>query len=215
MNETAAIAYKAELVRKAIHACSLSIPVIYFFISRELALAILAPLTLFSIVLDLARHYHKPTSELFYKGFKWMLRTHELDEKTKRFNGATNVLIAATLCVFIFPKVIFITAFTILIVSDSLAALVGRRWGKVKFFTKSLEGSAAFFVSAVAVVIFASTLRYTRVEHGIAAGDYSVWIGIAGAALGTIVEALPWRIDDNLSIPFSVGALMWLLYIVI
>lgn len=215
MNETAAIAYKAEVVRKAIHACSLSIPVIYYFISRELALMILAPLTIVFIAIDLSRYYHKPTADLFYKGFKWMLRTHELDETTKRFNGATNVLIAATLCVVIFPKLIFITAFTILIVSDSTAALIGRRWGTVRFFTKSLEGSAAFFVSAVAVVIFASTLHYTQIEHGVGTDGYNVWIGVAGALLGTIVEALPWKVDDNLSIPFSVGALMWLLYIAV
>jgi dolichol kinase len=215
MSETAAIAYKAELVRKAIHACSLSIPIIYYFITRELALMILAPLTIVFIVIDLTRYYHKPTADLFYKGFKWMLRSHELDEKAKRLNGATNVLIAAALCVFIFPKLIFITAFTILIVSDSMAALVGRKWGRHKFFTKSFEGSLAFFLSALAVVFIASTLQYPHGEYGLTADRYAVWIGIAGAALGTVVEALPWTIDDNLSIPFSVGAAMWLLYIVV
>jgi dolichol kinase len=212
MSETPVIAYKAELMRKAIHACSLSIPVIYFFISRELAVMILVPLAIVALTVDLTRYYHKPTGELFYKVFKWMLRSHELDENAKRLNGATNVLIAAALCVLIFPKLIFITAFTILIVSDSMAALIGRQWGRHKFFTKSFEGSLAFFLSAVAVVFIAATLQYASDEYGIAAQGYKIWIGIAGAALGTIVEALPWRVDDNLSIPFSVGATMWLLY---
>jgi dolichol kinase len=214
MIDTAGIEYKAELVRKAIHACSLSIPIIYFFISRELALMILAPLTIVFIAIDLTRYYHEPTATLFYKGFKWMLRSHELDEEAKRLNGATNVLIAATLCVFIFPKLIFITAFTILIVSDSTAALVGRKWGRHRFFTKSVEGSLAFFISAVIVVAVASQLHYMSDDYGISATGYRLWIGIAGAALGTLVEALPWKVDDNLSIPFSVGAAMWLLYIV-
>ncbi|HLP17321.1 MAG TPA: SEC59/DGK1/VTE5 family protein [Bacteroidota bacterium] len=220
MNETATIEYKAEVVRKGIHACSLSIPIIYYFIPRELALMILAPLTIFFLVIDLARYYHKPTAEIFYKIFKWMLRSHELDEKSKRLNGATNVLIAATLCVLILPKMIFITAFTILIVSDSLAALVGRRWGRHKFFTKSFEGSLAFFLSAVAVVLVASMLKYhpadeTGFRAGIGFNGYNIWIGIAAAAVGTVVEALPVKVDDNLSIPFSIGAVMWLLYLIV
>jgi dolichol kinase len=218
MNDTATIEYKAELVRKGIHACSLSIPVVYYFISRELALEILAPLTIFFISVDLARYYHKPTAEIFYKIFKWMLRSHEIDERSKRLNGATNVLIAATLCVYMFPKMIFITAFTILIVSDSLAALVGRRWGRRKFFTKSVEGSLAFFLSAVAVVLIVSMLQYdpaneTGWRAGVGVNGYSIWIGIIAAAIGTVVEALPVKIDDNLSIPISIGTVMWLLYL--
>jgi dolichol kinase len=214
MNETAAIAYKAEVVRKAIHACSLSIPIIYFFISRELALTILAPLTIAFLAVDLTRYYHKPTADLFYRGFRWMLRSHELDEDAKHLNGATNVLIAATLCVLIFPKLIFITAFTILIVSDSMAALIGRRWGRHKFLTKSLEGSLAFFLSAIAVVLIASTVQYPEGEYRLAAHGYNVWIGLAGAAIGTVVEALPWKVDDNLSIPIGVGVSMWILYLI-
>lgn len=212
MSQTGTIAYKAEIVRKAIHACSLSIPAIYYFISRELALEILAPLTLMFLAVDLTRYYHKPTGELFYSVFKWMLRSHEIDENTKRLNGATNVLIAATLCILILPKLIFITAFAMLIVSDSMAALIGRRWGRHTLFTKSYEGSLAFFLSAVGVVLIASTLQYSPDDGGIAANGYKIWIGIVGAALGTVVEALPWKIDDNLSIPLAVGASMWLLY---
>ncbi|MGE5314351.1 MAG: diacylglycerol/polyprenol kinase family protein [Acidobacteriota bacterium] len=218
MNDAATIEYKAELVRKGIHACSLSIPAIYYFISREQALAILAPLTIFFLAVDLSRYYHKPTADLFYKIFRWMLRRHEIDEKTKRLNGATNVLIAATLCVFFFPKMIFITAFAILIISDSMAALVGRRWGTHRFFTKSVEGSLAFFVSAVAVVLAASTLTYHPLEEtgfrsGVGLYGYNIGIGVVAALIGTIVEAVPVNVDDNLSIPFSIGIVMWLLYI--
>ena len=39
LHAKATIAYKSEFVRKLIHLCSLSIPIIYYFISKQFALA--------------------------------------------------------------------------------------------------------------------------------------------------------------------------------
>ena len=197
------IDYKAEVIRKSIHLCSLSIPIIYYFISREQALILLVPVTLAFLCVDLLRHFHSSTAKVFYRVFGWLLRTHEHDGKSKRLNGATHVLISATLCVLVFPKLITITAFAILIISDSAAALVGRRFGKKKFFNKSVEGSAAFFLSALIVIAVTPKISSS-------AGEY--FIAIVAAAIGTVVEALSIGIDDNLSIPISVGTVMWILY---
>jgi dolichol kinase len=206
MINAANIDYKAEIARKAIHFCSLSIPVIYYFIERDLALAILVPVTLGFLIVDLLRYYHKPTADLFYMIFRFMLRKHEQDHTSKRLNGATNVLIAATLCVFIFPKLIVLTAFPILIISDSAAALFGRRFGKKRFLQKSLEGSTAFFVFALVVIYFTPKMEYSMTEY---------LIGAAAALVGTVVEAGSWKIDDNLSIPLAVGAVMLSLYLLL
>ncbi|MCK7523378.1 MAG: hypothetical protein MZV64_39855 [Ignavibacteriales bacterium] len=62
-------------------------------------------------------------------------------------------LLSALICALIFPKVIFVTAFSILIISDTMAALIGRKFGKRKFLRKSLEGTLSFFISASIVVI--------------------------------------------------------------
>jgi dolichol kinase len=131
------------------------------------------------------------------------LRKHEHDEKAKRLSGATHVLISASICVLIFPKLITITAFAILIISDSAAALIGRRFGSRKFLNKSLEGSSAFFLSALIVIAVTP-----KISTG--AGEYL--IAAVAAAIGTVVEALSVKIDDNLSIPISVGVFMWILY---
>jgi dolichol kinase len=203
MSDTGQIDYKAELARKGIHLSSLSIPIIYYFISRDLALALLLPITFAFLAVDLLRYYHKPTADLFYKVFRFMLRKHEQDENSKRLNGATHVLIAASLCVIIFPKLIVLTAFTILIISDSFAALIGRRFGKRKFLSKSVEGSLAFFVFGILVVAVTPKVDYSITEY---------CIGIFGAGVGTVAEALPWNVDDNLSIPLSIGVAMWALY---
>ena len=197
------IDYRAEVIRKSIHLCSLSIPIIYYFISREEALLLLVPVTAAFLAVDLLRYYNAATAKIFYSVFGWLLRSHEHDGGGKRLNGATHVLISATLCVLVFPKLITITAFAVLIISDSAAALVGRRFGKRKFLSKSAEGSTAFFVSAL--IVIAAT---PKISTG--AGEYP--IAIVAAAIGTVVEALSFGIDDNLSIPISIGTVMWVLY---
>lgn len=116
--DRATIDYQSEILRKAIHLCSLSIPVIYYFITRELALTILIPLTIFSLIIDLGRYYFKPLSYFVYKFFGFLLRRHEKDEKRKSLNGATYVLISAVITISFFPKVFAVTGFAVLIIGD-------------------------------------------------------------------------------------------------
>ncbi len=195
--------YATEVVRKAIHLSSLAIPVVYYFISRSTALSILVPLTLAFGLSDIARLLHPPTGRLYEKYIGFLLRNHERNDRGRRLNGATYVLLSATLCVFLFPKVIVITAFGIMIISDSSAALIGRKFGRHPFLGKSFEGTAAFFISALAVVAVAPKVHYLPTEY---------LIGVGAALLGAVVEAFPIAVDDNLTIPVSIGAAMWLMY---
>ncbi len=198
--------YRIEIVRKAIHLCSISIPVVYFFTPRTFALSILIPLTVVFTTVDIARYYNQTVEKWFYRWFGILLRRHESDPHKKTLNGATYVLIAASVCVAIFPKIIAVTSFIILIISDMTSALIGRRFGRHRFFNKSVEGSLAFFVSALLVIAFTPKIEYLAVEY---------WIGLIAAAVGAIVEALPIEIDDNLSIPVCVGFTLWGLYLLL
>jgi dolichol kinase len=199
------ILYRDELIRKLIHLCSLSIPIVYYFITTNTAATILGILVVVALTIDLGRHFYPAAGKVFYKIFGFLLRTHEIDSQKKSLNGATYVLLSALISILIFPKVIFISAFSILIVSDSLAAIIGRKYGKRKFLAKSLEGTLAFFISACIVVFFTPKVVNFQEE---------ILIGIAGAFVGAIVENVSFRlIDDNLSIPLSVGFTMWGLYL--
>jgi dolichol kinase len=201
------INYRDELVRKLIHLCSLSIPTIYYFIPRSTAIIILSVFTILAILLDLARYLHSDIGKVFYKVFGFLLRKHELDHKKKNLNGATYVFISALISIIIFPKVIFITAFTILIISDSMAALIGRKFGRHKFLSKSLEGTLTFFISAIIVVLLTPKVEGNILEY---------IIGFIAAGIGAIVENVSFGLaDDNLSIPLSIGLSMWLLYYLI
>ena len=198
------IHYRDELVRKLIHLCSLSIPIIYYFIPQSQAIVILAILASAAVIIDLSRHFLPEAGKIFYSIFGFLLRKHEVDTRKKNLNGATYVLISALICVILFPKVLFITAFTILIISDSMAALIGRKFGTHKFMAKSLEGTLAFFVSASVVVMFTPKITGALNEY---------LIGIFAAAVGAIVENISFGFaDDNLSIPLSVALTMWALY---
>lgn len=198
------IDYKYEILRKGIHLVSLSIPVIYYFITRELALTILVPLVVFSIALDLLRYQNPSIGKVFYKLFGFLLREHEKDHEKRNLSGATYVLIAAVLTVLIFPKVITVSAFAILIISDISAALIGRRFGRIKFLSKSLEGTAAFFISACIVIILAPKVDGLQIEY---------IIGFIAAFVGAIAENISYGYaDDNLTIPLSIGFTMWALY---
>lgn len=201
------IQYRDELVRKLIHLFSLSIPIIYYFIPSTTSISILIGLTIFALVVDGSRFISESFANIFYKFFGFLLRKHELDKKKKNLTGATYVLLSALLCALIFPKVIFVTAFSILIISDTMAALIGRKFGKIKFLRKSFEGTLSFFISASIVVLFTPKVDNLLLEY---------IIGIVAAFVGAIVENISYGFaDDNLSIPVSVGLTMWLLYVII
>jgi dolichol kinase len=199
------ISMSSELLRKSIHLASLSIPIVYFYVTRPTALWILTPMLVFSLSIDILRHYIPGLKKIVDKIFKDMLRPHERGQTGILLSGATYVLMSATLCVFLFPKVIAISAFAILIISDASSALFGRAYGKHKFLDKSLEGSIAFVITAWLVVLIAPKVT----------GSYAEYIigGIA-AIIGGVVEAASVRIhfDDNLSVPLSIGLSMWGLY---
>lgn len=200
------IQYRDELVRKLIHLFSLSIPIIYYFIPTSTSISILLGFTIFALVVDGGRFMSKSFAKIFYQLFGFLLRKHELDKNKKNLTGATYVLLSALICAIVFPKVIFVTAFTILIISDTMAALIGRKFGKRKFLRKSFEGTFSFFISASIVVLFTPKVGNFTMEY---------MIGFIAAFVGAIVENISYGFaDDNLSIPISVGFTMWLLYLV-
>ncbi len=204
MQKNADIPYSQELMRKSIHLCSLLIPVLYIPMDKLTALKILVPITVVVFFADILRNFFAPARAFVNKYFGGMLRAHELDEKRFILNGATYVLLAACVAIVAFPKIIAITAFSILIISDMAAALIGRKFGRHGFFDKSLEGTSAFIVSGIIIVAIIG------VNSG---APWTFYIAGAIAAIaGGIIEAasIKLRLDDNFSIPLTIGAIMWL-----
>ncbi len=197
------ISLQSELVRKAIHLLSLSIPLGYVFVSQRTALTILIPLMVAFVTVDVLMHYVVPVRRLVLSVFGFLLRPHELETRRLLLNGASYVFISACLCIALFPKIIAVTAFAILILSDIASALVGKLWGRHRFLDKSAEGSAAFLLTAWLVVGALGAWFQAPWSYFLA--------GFLGACAGTLAEAasIRLRMDDNLSIPLSIGIVMW------
>jgi dolichol kinase len=198
------ISYKSEILRKGIHLCSLSIPIAYIFTDRILALQIILPLTSIMVIADILSKREGVFNKLIFGFLGALMRKHEKESKGFVLNGASWVLISASLCIFIFPKVITVISFTILIISDLLAALIGRKFGRMPLFDKSWEGTFAFIGSAFIVVgiyfyVFSAPLTL-------------LYMGFIASVFGGFVEAgsKMMNIDDNISIPISIGIILWL-----
>jgi dolichol kinase len=191
------ITFVQELMRKGTHMGALVIPGGYYFLhlDRPQMLSIMVPVTVAMILIDIARL----RQWLFWKAFARrifspMIRQHEM---AGDFTGATYILLSVCLTVALYDKPIAIAAMAFIIVGDTLAALVGRRFGRHKFGNKSVEGSLACLAGTVIVAVLMP--------------DLPMGIRLLGAVVATIVEALPLSIDDNITVPILSGLSMTLL----
>ena len=101
------------------------------------------------------------------------------------------VMAAAVLCTVFFGKVIAVLSMTVMLVSDACSALFGKAYGTRQIYPhKSLEGTTAFFVSALLI---------NMLFHNLEPFGY--------ASLAEVFENKT-RIDDNLAIPLAVGLVL-------
>jgi glycerol-3-phosphate acyltransferase PlsY len=130
--------------------------------------------------------------------FGQLLRRKEMYTLT----GGSYLLLASLVAMLVFSREVFIPAILFLAVGDTVAALFGRRFGRTKFFRKTIAGTSACLVSCLIIAYIVSKLPNASLPLG---------IGIVGAVMATIVEALPVEVNDNVIIPISTGIVMQIL----
>lgn len=191
------ISFGQELWRKGTHMFALVIPGAYYFLQLDRVdmLSLMVPITLAFILGDISRLRGWPLwRNGLEKFFGRMIRPHE---KKGDFSGATYILSTVCFTVALFDKPIAIAAIAFIIVGDTLAALIGRKYGRHRFFGgKSLEGSTACLTGTLIVAALAPGLDRT--------------IAVIGAFVAAAVEALPLGIDDNVTVPILSGLAMTL-----
>ncbi|MBX3026855.1 hypothetical protein KF840_18255 [bacterium] len=142
--------------------------------------------------------------ELVARRLPWVNRLFVRAEEQVRESAMTPFAIAVLLTILALPKLPALIAIYTLAIADPLAAVVGIRFGRHRITaTRSLEGTAAFFAAALLIAV--AVLRWGT--------GASAWM-IAAAALGIgavalLLELVPLRIDDNLTIPIVVGFAAW------
>ena len=188
------ISFASELKRKFIHISSSWISFAYMFLSKDVMLIILGLAFAGCLLFDILRYYFKWFDDIYLKFLSDVLRSHELKLKGITFTGATYLMFAALLCVVLFPKEIAIAAILIMTIGDAVAAIVGKSFGKIKFFTKTVEGSVAFFIAGILIIMFTPKLTTDINEF---------YIGIAAVSFTTVIEILPLKLDDNITVPIA------------
>jgi uncharacterized protein (TIGR00297 family) len=102
-------------------------------------------------------------------------------------------------------------AWAILAVGDGMATLVGRRVGGARLPwnpDKTWAGTTAFATTGGAAGILLCWWTQPNVTPP-APTSFVVFAPLAAALVAALVETIPVRLDDNLSVPFAAGATLW------
>ncbi len=129
----------------------------------------------------------------------WLFGRTAHPHEAHRVNSATWYAVAVllmALCQQVVPAAI---ALVVLGIGDPAAAIIGRRFGRVRLVHgRSLEGTLAFVVTgALAAGTFVSL---AHPELGL---PMTAAASIAGAMFGALAELFSRRIDDNFSVPLT------------
>lgn len=195
---SSALPYTGEVGRKALHLLALTIPMGMWMMGTPLALYLLVPVALLAVTADVARAYSSSFNAVIRSIFGPLMRADELPAVGTgvRLNGATCVLVGATLLALLFPVRLAAPILAMAMVADAAAALVGRRWGRHAWgsLTATVEGSVAFVGTGLFLMAFVP---------GVAFGPAA-----AGVLVGALVEALPLPVDDNIWVPLAAAVVV-------
>jgi dolichol kinase len=138
-----------EIFRKIIHLSSLCYPLFYLLTNNKaLVLVVTGAIFLTVLLIDIFRIFNKSVNDVFCKYLKFTIREGE----KRGFTGSTYFMCGTFFTILLFPREVAIVSLCVLVISDTCASVVGISIGRVKLVgNKSLEGTLAFFVSALAV----------------------------------------------------------------
>jgi glycerol-3-phosphate acyltransferase PlsY len=173
-------------------------PILYFFQPKAFMLVFTAVFLVFFLVLEIIRFKNPDINDTVFQRLDFLLK----EKEKKKLTTTTLFLIGVFVSILFFPKPIAILALFYLIFGDSLAEIVGLTAGRIKIFDKTLEGSMA----CLAICILIGVIFYYQMGVRLLAV-------VLGAVAATIIELLPVRLDDNLTIPIVSGLVMSLLSI--
>lgn len=186
-------------MRKSLHLLAMVIPLSMLYLGKEVSLWILVPFSMLAITIEVARVKSVWVADLVEKIFGLMMRSQERPAigAPVVFNGATWVLISATLLIFFFPVKIAASSMIAFMIGDAAAALIGRRFGRLNIgsLPKTVEGSIGFLVVASVTLILFNVLPF----------HLSLLVALAG----TLLELAPIPLNDNIYVPLCMAGLMY------
>jgi phytol kinase len=184
------LVWHSEIVRKLVHLTGLAIPPL-FIRWPMLTLALLVLSTALYLAIESLRLNGLSLPIIGPLG-RLAIRPYE---RRHIASGPLTLALGVGLTLCIVPLQVACACVIMAVVADSLAAVVGGRWGRIHWpwnSRKTLEGSTAFLVGAwVCALIFVP------------------WpVALAIAIIGALLESLPIRDWDNVLTPVGTGLIM-------
>lgn len=195
--------YRHEVYRKGIHLSSLWIPALVYFGGTVIASSVFIFLMASELLLEYGNYKKWHWARvLFTLPSLLLLRNKERQRQRFTVTGGVYVLGSALVCTLLFSNVITAISLTVMLISDTLAALIGKAVGQRKIYkNKTLEGTTAFFISALIITMLFNPL-YTF--------TYASVIACFAAVIMELFEQW-FELDDNFSVPLAMGIILTIL----
>ncbi|MBK8014740.1 MAG: hypothetical protein IPK13_25750 [Deltaproteobacteria bacterium] len=193
---------KRNFVRNLFHMTSGVVAALtyHFFLARAEALILIGVIAGCAALLEIWRRFDPRANDLLMRFplFSHCARPHEFG----RVNSSTYYVFGLLVATAAFPKFAVEVAALTLALADPVASNIGRRFGRHKLVLgKTLEGSLAFWGTGFLV----AALYLGQLYPNIPTSHTLLLAAIAGLA-GALTELVSTKLDDNLTIPVTVGA---------
>ncbi|MFH1432928.1 MAG: diacylglycerol/polyprenol kinase family protein [archaeon] len=186
--------FATELMRKMIHLNGIFIIIMYELLDKRITLLVLT----IALVIALEAEYFRIEWGKKIPLFDVLFRQKE----KKVLGGYVFLAISAIIAISVFSKEVAALAILMIVIGDAAAAIFGRAYGKhfiPGLKNKAYEGVIAEFVADMAVGIL-----YLALVIGNITPIYWIVL-IMMAAVGTTIETLTNKLDDNLLVPVFSG----------
>ncbi len=188
---------RTELDRKSIHIVSAILPLSFLFMPKMPMLILISAGTAVFVSMDFFRRWSTALNTIFHFLAAWAMR--ESEEREFKLTGATWMMLSMTLLFWTVPTQIAIASMLILHWGDAAAALVGKKWGRIRWIhSHTLEGTLTFIFTGLAVLL-------------IGFPELPLIAVLAAVIAAALAESLIQGIDDNLTIPVTAALFLMLL----
>lgn len=159
-------------------------------LTRGPTIVILCALLSGLVAFDLARLRIPRLNALFFTMFPSLASPRE----RVGIASSTWYLVGVIPVYALFTRAVAVPAILVLGLADPLASTLGRLWGRRRFGKGTVLGSSVFLAASFVVL----------------AAFVGPVVAAPVALFVTCVEVLPWRLDDNLTVPPAAALGVWL-----
>ena len=184
--------------RVLIRPAGFSFPLLSLWVAKQTLLSLIGSVLLLFVLVDVARLSSHRVQGFFFKHLASSFKVFKEKERT-RLSSMTLFLLGCFVAFLLFPLKVAFLSVTFLIFGDLTAKVFGFVGGRTRFFAKTLQGTLGY----LGICFLASYLAFVG-------GFTPFWLGFVGGAAASFVEALPFHVDDNLSVPLLSGTAMTL-----